>query len=96
MEWLVAVAIPVAGVVGGLIGTWVAKRSSRRSDVNVLLISQLSALYAEHPEERQAARDIIRSLMARGALSQEQLEAARIALSHWAAMSWGLPAERPA
>ena len=66
----------------------VGRRSARRSDVTALLVSQLQALYSEHPRARQAARDIIRDLMTRGDLSREQLEAASTALRNWAAASW--------
>lgn len=90
MEWLAAVGIPLAGVVGGLIGVWIGKRSAHRSDVTALLVSQLQALYAEHPRARQTARDIIRDLMVGGDLNDEQLEAASIALRNWAAANWEL------
>jgi hypothetical protein len=93
MEWLAAVGIPLAGVLGGLIGVWIGKRSARRSDVTALLVSQLQALYSDHPRARQTARDIIRDLMAEGDLGQEQLEAASIALRNWAAANWGLSEE---
>ena len=88
MEWVAVIGIPVAGVLGGLLGIWIGKRSARRSDVTALLVSQLQELYSEHPRARQAARDIIRDLMTRGDLSREQLEAASIALRNWAAASW--------
>jgi hypothetical protein len=88
MEWVAALGIPLAGVLGGLLGVWIGKRSARRSDVTALLVSQLQALYSQHPRARQAARDIIRDLMLRGDLSREQLEAASTALRNWAAVSW--------
>jgi hypothetical protein len=93
MDWLTAVAIPVSSVVGGLVGVWLAKRSSRTSDVGSLLNAQFEALYAKHPRQRQAARDIIRSLERSGKLSPEQLKAANIALTNWTAVNWrSLPA----
>jgi hypothetical protein len=90
MEWVAAVGIPLAGVLGGLVGVWIGKRSARRSDVTALLVSQLQALYSDHPRARQAARDIIRDLMTGGELSREQLEAASTALRNWAAATWEL------
>jgi len=44
------------------------------------LVSQLQALYFEHPRGRQTARDIIRDLMTAGDLSRDQLEVANTAL----------------
>jgi len=90
MQWWVAVGIPLAGVLGGLVGVWITRRSARRSDVNALLISQLQALYSEDPRARQTARDIIRTMMTEGRLSPEQMEAASIALRNWAAANWEL------
>ena len=58
------------------------------------LVSQLQALYFEHPRGRQTARDIIRDLMTAGDLSREQLEAANTALRNWAAATWGQPEDR--
>ena len=94
MEWVAAVGIPLAGVLGGLLGVWIGRRSARRSDVTALLVSQLQALYSEHPRARQTARDIIRDLMTGGDLSREQLEAASTALRNWAAASWGQPEDQ--
>lgn len=88
MEWLTAVALPVAGIVGGLVGAWWARRSSKSAEIGTLLNAQLEALYSEHPRQRQAARDIIRGLMASGSLSTEQLVAASTALKHWATVTW--------
>jgi hypothetical protein len=88
MEWLTAVALPVGGIVGGLIGAWWSRRSSKTAEIGSLLNAQLAALYASHPRQRQAARDIIRGLMTSGSLSEEQLEAASTALKHWAAVNW--------
>lgn len=88
MEWLTAVALPAAGILGGLVGAWWARRSSKTAEIGTLLNAQLAALYAAHPRQRQAARDIIRGLMASGSLSEEQLEAASTALKHWAAVNW--------
>ncbi|HYI56863.1 MAG TPA: hypothetical protein VEX66_01755 [Microlunatus sp.] len=88
MDWLTAVALPVGGIIGGLVGAWWAKRSSKTAEIGILLNAQLEALYSEHLRQRQAARDIIRSLMASGSLSREQLEAASTALRHWAAVNW--------
>ena len=94
MDWLTAVALPVGGIIGGLVGAWWAKRSSKTAEIGILLNAQLEALYSEHLRQRQAARDIIRSLMASGSLSREQLEAASTALRHWAA-STGMTPSRP-
>lgn len=88
MDWLTAVALPVGGILGGLVGAWWAKRSSKTAEIGSLLNAQLEALYSEHPRQRQAARDIIRGLITSGSLSEEQLEAASTALKHWAAVSW--------
>jgi hypothetical protein len=88
MEWLSAVALPVAGILGGLVGAWWARRSSKTAEIGNLLNAQLEALYSEHPQQRQAARDIIRGLMESGSLSTEQLVAASTALRHWAAVNW--------
>jgi hypothetical protein len=88
MDWLTAVALPVGGIIGGLVGTWWARRSSKTAEIGSLLNAQLEALYSEHPRQRQAARDIIRGLMASGSLSREQLEAASTALRHWATVNW--------
>ena len=94
MDWAAAIGIPLAGVLGGLLGVWIGKRSARRSDVTALVISQLQALYAEHPRARQTARDIIRDLMVGGDLNREQLEAASTALRNWAAVNWGQPEDQ--
>lgn len=88
MDWLTAVALPVGGIIGGLIGAWWARRSSKTAEIGSLLNAQLEALYSPHPRQRQAARDIIRGLMASGSLSTEQLVAASTALRHWAAVNW--------
>lgn len=93
MEWLTAVAIPVAGILGGLLGAWWGKRSARTADIGSLLNAQLEALWSEHPRQRQAARDIIRGLMADGSLSTEQLHAASTVLRHWATVTWDASAE---
>ena len=93
MDWLTAVALPVGGIVGGLVGAWWARRSSKTAEIGALLNAQLEALYSEHPRQRQAARDIIRGLMTSGSLSREQLEAASTALRHWATVSWDGPEE---
>lgn len=93
MQWWVAVGIPLAGVLGGLLGVWITRRSAHRSDVNALLISQLQALYSEDPRARQTARDIIRNMMVEGHLGEEQMEAASIALRNWAAANWDLSGE---
>jgi hypothetical protein len=92
MEWLTAVALPVGAILGGLVGAWWAKRSSKAAEIGSLLNAQLEALWAEHPRQRQAARDIIRGLMSSGSLTTEQLEAASTALRHWAAVNWEPPA----
>ena len=81
----------MAGIIGGLVGAWLAKRASRRSDISTLLISEMDALYSEHPRRRQTARDIIRQLLWTGSLNQEQLYAANRALENWAAGKWELP-----
>lgn len=94
MDWLTAVALPLAGIVGGLVGAWWARRSSRSAEIGALLNAQLEALYSDHPRQRQAARDIIRGLMSSGSLSTEQLIAASTALKHWAAVTWDAP-QRP-
>lgn len=91
MDWLTAVALPLAGIIGGLVGAWWSKRSSKTAEIGSLLNAQLEALYSEHPRQRQAARDIIRGLIAAGSLSTEQLEAASTALKHWAAVNWDAP-----
>ena len=88
VDWLTAIALPVGGIVGGLVGAWWARRSSKTAEIGSLLNAQLAALYASHPRQRQAARDIIRGLMTSGSLSEEQLEAASTALKHWAAVNW--------
>jgi len=88
VEWLTAIGLPVAAILGGLVGAWWAKRSSKTAEIGSLLNAQLQALYSEHPRQRQAARDIIRGLMESGSLSREQLEAASTALKHWAAVNW--------
>lgn len=88
MEWLTAVALPVVGILGGLVGAWWARRSSKTAEVGTLLNGQLQALYSPYPQQRQAARDIIRGLMTDGSLSTEQLRAASTALKHWAAVNW--------
>lgn len=88
MDWLTAVALPVGGILGGLVGAWWARRSSKTAEIGSLLNAQLAALYSQHPRQRQAARDIIRGLMTSGSLSREQLEAASTALKHWAAVNW--------
>ena len=88
MEWLTAIVLPAAAILGGLVGAWWAKRSSKTAEIGSLLNAQLDALYSPHPRQRQAARDIIRGLMASGSLSTEQLEAASTALRHWAAVNW--------
>ena len=91
MDWLTAVALPLAGIIGGLVGAWWSRRSSKTAEVGSLLNAQLAALYSDHPRQRQAARDIIRGLIAGGTLSTEQLEAASTALRHWAAVNWDAP-----
>jgi hypothetical protein len=88
MEWLTAVAIPMAGILGGLLGAWWGKRSSKTAEIGSLLNAQLEALWSEHPRQRQAARDIIRGLMSSGSLSTEQLEAASTVLRHWVVVTW--------
>jgi hypothetical protein len=88
MDWLTAVALPVGGIIGGLVGAWWARRSSKTAEIGSLLNAQLEALYSDHLRQRQAARDIIRGLMVSGSLSQEQLAAASTALRHWAAVNW--------
>ena len=88
MEWLTAVALPLGGILGGLVGAWWAKRSSKSAEIGSLLNAQLDALYSPHPRQRQAARDIVRGLMSSGSLSTEQLVAASTALRHWAAVNW--------
>lgn len=88
MDWLTAVALPVGGILGGLVGAWWARRSSKTAEIGSLLNAQFDALYSEHPRQRQAARDIIRGLMTSGSLSTEQLEAASTVLKHWAAVNW--------
>lgn len=88
MDWLTAIALPVGGIIGGLVGAWWSRRASKTAEVGTLLNAQLEALYSEHPRQRQAARDIIRVLMEHGSLSEEQLEAAGTALRHWAAVNW--------
>lgn len=93
MDWLTAVALPVGGIIGGLVGAWWARRSSKTAEIGALLNAQLEALYSEHPRQRQAARDIIRGLMTSDSLSREQLEAASTALRHWARVSWDGPEE---
>lgn len=91
MDWLTAIALPVAGIIGGLVGAWWSRRASKTAEIGTLLNAQLEALYSEHPRQRQAARDIIRGLMEHGSLSAEQLEAAGTALRHWAAVNWDAP-----
>lgn len=71
-----------------MVGAWWARRSSKTAEIGTLLNAQLEALYSEHPRQRQAARDIIRGLMASGSLSTEQLVAASTALKHWATVNW--------
>ena len=93
MEWLTAIALPVGAILGGLVGAWWAKRSSKSAEIGSLLNVQLDALYSPHPRQRQAARDIIRGLMSSGSLSTEQLVAASTALRHWAAVSWETPVD---
>jgi hypothetical protein len=88
VDWLTAIAMPVGGIIGGLVGAWWARRSSKTKEIGALLNAQLEALYSDHPQQRQAARDIIRGLMEQGSLSAEQLEAASTALRHWAAVNW--------
>jgi hypothetical protein len=91
VDWLTAIALPVGGIIGGLVGAWWARRASKTAEIGSLLNAQLEALYSEHPRQRQAARDIIRGLMTSGSLSAEQLEAASTALRHWAAVNWDAP-----
>lgn len=93
MDWLTAVALPLGAIVGGLVGAWWSKRSSRTAQIGALLNAQLEALYSPHPRQRQAARDIIRGLMTSGSLSTEQLAAASTALRHWAAVNWNAPGD---
>lgn len=93
MEWLTAVALPIAAILGGLVGAWWSRRASKTGEIGSLLNAQLEALWSERPQQRQAARDIIRGLMASGSLSNEQLMAASTELRHWAAVNWGPPAE---
>lgn len=93
VDWLTAIALPVGGIIGGLVGAWWSRRASKTAEVGTLLNAQLEALYSEHPRQRQAARDIIRGLMEHGSLSAEQLEAASTALRHWAAVNWDAPDE---
>jgi hypothetical protein len=91
VDWLTAIALPVGGIIGGLVGAWWSRRASKTAEVGTLLNAQLEALYSEHPRQRQAARDIIRGLMEHGSLRDEQLQAAGTALRHWAAVNWGAP-----
>ena len=69
MDWLTAIALPVGGIIGGLVGAWWSRRASKTAEVGTLLNAQLEALYSEHPRQRQAARDIIRGLMEHGSLT---------------------------
>jgi hypothetical protein len=93
VEWLTAVFLPIGAILGGLVGAWWTRRSSKSAEIGTLLNAQLEALWSEHPRQRQAARDIIRGLMASGSLTSEQLVAASTALRHWAAVTWEPPAE---
>ena len=37
MEWLTAVALPVGGILGGLVGAWWSRRSSKTAEIGTLL-----------------------------------------------------------
>jgi len=49
VDWLTAIALPVGGIIGGLVGAWWSRRASKTAEVGTLLNAQLEALYSEHP-----------------------------------------------
>lgn len=94
MEW-VAIGIPVAAIIGTLVGAWWSKRATERGLTGALVADQLEALWSDRPRQRAAARDTLQDLLKSGSLTVEQRTAASQHLKHWAAETWELPeAER--
>ncbi|WP_375433012.1 hypothetical protein [uncultured Friedmanniella sp.] len=94
MEVLALVGIPLAGVLGSLVGAWWTRRDARRARVGSDLENLRHELWEEEPRRRRAAQETIHELMNRGLLTDEQLIAASITLKHWAAVRWDLTLEQ--
>jgi hypothetical protein len=90
MEWLIAAGLPIAGIVGALLGSWWGRRSSSQASIGSLLSGEIEGLWSGHRARQDAAVEVIRNLMESGVLTEQQMMQASIQLKHYAARLWAL------